>query len=60
MNLLKCYFYYGKCDLMGQNQSHVTNHKRAEICILSENVKLCKFFVFIENKNTCVSFCHVN
>ena len=37
------------CDIMGQNQSHVAKHKRAEICI-SENVKLCSFFVFIKNK----------
>ena len=45
---------------MGQNQSHVTKHKSAEICILSENVKLCPFFLFIKNKNICVklSFCH--
>ena len=37
-----------KCDAMGQNQSHVAKHKRAEI--LSENVKLCPFFVSIKNK----------
>ena len=38
------------CDVMGQNQSHVAKHKMAEICILSENVKICPFFVFIKNK----------
>ena len=38
------------CDVMAQNQSHVAKHKRAEICILSENVKLYPFFVFIKNK----------
>ena len=37
------------CDVMGQNQSHVTKHKIAEIYILSENVKICQFFVFIKN-----------
>ena len=35
---------------MGQNQSHVAKHKMAEICIFSENVKICPFFVFIKNK----------
>ena len=35
---------------MGQNQSHVEQHKRAEICILFENVKICPFCVFIKNK----------
>ena len=35
---------------MGQNQSHVAKHKMAEICIFSENVKICKFFDFIKNK----------
>ena len=39
-----------KCDIMGQNQSHVAKHKMAEICIFSENVKICPFFVFIKNK----------
>ena len=39
-----------KCDVMGQNQSHVAKHKMAEICIFSENVKICPFFVFIKNK----------
>ena len=38
------------CDVMGQNQSHVAKHKRAEICIFSENVKICPFFVLIKNK----------
>ena len=38
------------CDVMAQNQSHVAKHKRAEICILSENVKLYPFFIFIKNK----------
>ena len=38
------------CDVMGQNQSHVAKHKMAEICIFSENVKICPFFVFIKNK----------
>ena len=35
---------------MGQNQSHVAQHIREEICILYENVKICPFFVFIKNK----------
>ena len=39
-----------KCDVMVQNQSHVAKHKMAEICIFSENVKICPFFVFIKNK----------
>ena len=38
------------CDVMGQNQSHVAKHKMAEICIFCENVKICPFFVFINNK----------
>ena len=32
---------------MGQNQSYVRKHESAEICILSANVKICLFFVFI-------------
>ena len=28
---------------MGQNKSHAAKHERAEICILSENVKICHF-----------------
>ena len=47
-----------KCDVMGQNQSHVAQHKRAEICILSENVKICPYFVFLKNKNKI--FLHVS
>ena len=39
-----------KYDVMGQDQSHVAKHKMAEICILSENVKICPFLVFIKNK----------
>ena len=31
---------------MGQNQSHVAKHEKAEICILNEDVKICPFFVF--------------
>ena len=38
------------CDVMGQNQSHVTKHEMAEICIFSENVKIYPFFVFTKNK----------
>ena len=41
------------CDVMARNQSHVAKHKRAEICILSENVKLYPFFVFIKTKYLC-------
>ena len=37
------------CDVMAQNQSHVTKHKKVQICILSENVKMCQFFSFIKN-----------
>ena len=39
-----------KCDVMGQNQSHVAKHETAQICILSENIKICPFFVFIKNE----------
>ena len=28
------------CGIMGQNQSHVAKHETAQICILSENVKI--------------------
>ena len=31
---------------MGQNQSHVAKHEIAQICILSEDVKICPLFVF--------------
>ena len=43
-------FSHNKCDVMGQNQSHVAKRKMAEICIFSENVKICPFLVFIKNK----------
>ena len=42
-------------DVMGQNQSQIAQYKIAEICILSENVKICPFFVFIKNKIVHVS-----
>ena len=32
-------------DILGQNQSHVAKYKMAEIYILTENVKICPFFV---------------
>ena len=35
---------------MGQNQSHFAKHETAQTCILSENVKICPFFVFIINE----------
>ena len=35
---------------MGQNQSPVAKKETAQICILSENVKVCPFFVFIKNE----------
>ena len=38
------------CDVMGQNQSHVAKHETAQICILSENVKICPFLVSIKNE----------
>ena len=38
------------CDVMGQNQSHVAKYETVQICILSENVKICPFFVFNKNK----------
>ena len=38
------------CDVMGQNQSHVAKHETAQICILSENVKICPFSVFNKNE----------
>ena len=41
-----------KCDVMGQNQSHVAKHKMAEICIFSENVKKCPF-LFSSKKKLC-------
>ena len=44
------FFMVNNCDVLGQNQSHVAKHKIAEICIFSENVKICPFFVFIKNK----------
>ena len=47
-----------KCDVMGQNKSHVAKHKMAEICILTENVKICP--CFHQKQNICVSFCHLN
>ena len=28
---------------MGRNHSHVAKQERAEICILSQNVKICQF-----------------
>ena len=31
-------------EVIGQNQSHVAKRKMAEICIFSENVKICQFF----------------
>ena len=42
-----------KCDVMGQNQSHVAKHKMAEFCFFSENVKVCPSFVFIKTKYLC-------
>ena len=45
---------------MGQNQSHVAKHKMAEICIFSENVKICPFSCFHQKQNICVSFCQLN
>ena len=39
---------------MGQNQSHVAKCKRAEICILSENVKICPFLFSPETKYMCM------
>ena len=41
---------YNICDVMGQNQSHVAKHETAQIYILSENVKICPFFVSIKNE----------
>ena len=38
------------CDVMGQNQSHVAKHETAQFCILSENVKICPFFVLIKKE----------
>ena len=38
---------------MGQNQSHVAEHETAVICILTENVKICPFFVFIKMNYLC-------
>ena len=51
---------YTKCDVMGQNQSHVAKHETAQICILSENVKICQFFCFHQKRNICVTFCQLN
>ena len=50
-----------KCDVMGQNQSHVAKRKRAEICILSENVKLCQtkyLCKFLSRKLMFPPFCY--
>ena len=59
---LHCFFHEENnriiCDVMRQNQSHVAKHETVLICILSENVKICSFFVFIKNKifvKVCVS-----
>ena len=41
------------CDVILQNQSQVAKHKRAEICILSENVKLCPFLFSSKTKYLC-------
>ena len=38
------------CDVMGQNQSHVAKHETAQNCILSENVKIYPFLVFMKNE----------
>ena len=38
------------CDVMEQNQSHVAKHETAQNCILSENVKIYPFFIFIKNE----------
>ena len=41
---------------MGQNQSHVAKHETVQLCILSENVKICPFFVF-NKKEIFVQVC---
>ena len=41
-----------------QNQSHVAKYERAEICISSENAKLCPF-LFSFKQIICLSFCHL-
>ena len=38
------------CDTMGRNQSHDVSNKRIEICILSKNVKINLFLLFLKNK----------
>ena len=57
-------FYYhtgaqlSLCDIIGKNQSHVAKHETAQICILSKNVKMCPFFVFIKKEifvHVCVN-----
>ena len=35
---------------MGHNQSHVAKYETAQICILSENVKIYPFFVSIKKE----------
>ena len=55
MNVLSVSKHYKRlhnyiCDTIGQNRSHVAKHKWAEICILSENIKMCPFIVFIKAK----------
>ena len=50
VSFILLFLFTNKCDVMGQNQSHVAKQKRVNICILSENVKVCQFFGFIKNK----------
>ena len=38
---------------MGQNQTLVAKHETAQIGIVSENVKIGPFFVFIKTKYLC-------
>ena len=48
--MIQCYSLVDitKFHVMGQNQSHVTNHEREEISISTENVKIYHLFVFIK------------
>ena len=50
---IKYKYLFPICDVMGRNQSHVVKHKMAEICIFSENVKICPFLFSSKTKYLC-------
>ena len=48
------------CDVMGQNQSHVSKHKMTEICIFSGKCQNMSIFCFHQKQNISVSFGQIN